>query len=262
MKTLFTLIFCSLLGTAFSQLSLEKKLINPKATGLNVDPLGNYYLNGTYEIFKYNPYDTLFSRYSELQNGPISSIDVSNPMKITVFYSTFSRVLFLDNTLNTTFTPTDLYDLGLETVNLVCSSYDNGFWVYDGPSFSLTRINNFGEIDRTVKNINQLTGIEIKPSILREKENLVYLYEPLYGVFVFDIFGGLLKKIPLEGFENFSVSQKNLYYTRADRLYKFDTRLMEETSIALPKHSVKQALVEKERLYILTTEGELFIYKL
>lgn len=229
---------------------------------MGVDPLGNYYLNTATEIFKYNPFDTLFSRYSELQNGNITSIDVTNPMKITVFYAGFSKVVFLDNTLNPTFTATDLYSLGLETATLVCSSYDNGFWVFDAPSFSLTRVNAYGEVDRTVKNINQLTGIEVKPTALKEKENLVYLYDPTYGIFVFDIFGGLLKKIPIAGIDNFSVVQKNFYYTKDDKLFKFDTRLLEETSTPLPKHNIKLAIVEKERLFILTTSGELFIYKL
>lgn len=247
---------------AFCQLQLEKKITRDNAIGMGVDPLGNYYLNTRTEIFKYNHFDTLFSRYSELQNGNITSIDVTNPMKITVFYSTFSRVVFLDNTLNPTFTPTDLYQLELETATLVCSSYDNGIWIFDAPSFSLTRINSFGDIDRTVKNINQLTGIEIKPTILKEKENQVYLYDPAHGIFVFDIFGGFLKKIPLTGMDNFSVVQKNFFYTKADKLYKFDTKLLEETSTPLPQHEVKQAMVEKDRLFILTPAGELFIYKL
>ena len=258
---LFPMLFLFCISVS-AQLELEKKIVRKNAVGTGVDQLGNYYLNTPTEIFKYNPFDTLFSRYSELQNGNITSMDVTNPMKITVFYATFSRVIFLDNTLNSTFTPTDLYSLGLETATLVCSSFDNGIWIYDAPSFSLTRINSYGDVDRTVKNINQLTGIEIRPTVLKEKENLVYLMDPSYGIFVFDIFGGFLKKVPITGIQNFSVVQKNFFYTREDKLYKFDSRLLEETSTALPKHDVKQALVEKDRLFILTTGGELYIYKL
>lgn len=253
-----------LLGTlsAHAQLKPERKIFRKNAIGLDVDPIGNYYLYTRSEIFKYNPFDTLFSRYSELQNGPITSLDVSNPMKITVFYATFSKVLFLDNTLNPTFTSTDLYSLQLETATLVCSSFDNGFWVFDAPSFSLTRINSFGETDRTVKNINQLTGIDIKPVAMREKENLLYLADPAYGLFVFDIFGGFLKKIPVPGIRDFSVIQKNVFYERDDKLFKFDTRLAEESAVPLPGHNIRQARVEKDRLYILTDEGELYIYGL
>lgn len=261
-KWLLPALLCMLCVTVSGQFRFERKIVRKNAVGFDVDPLGNYFLHTRTEIFKYNPFDTLFSRYSELQNGAITSIDVSNPMKITVFYATFSKVLFLDNTLNATFTPTDLYDLQLETATLVCSSFDNGIWIYDSPSFSLTRINSFGETDRTVKNINQLTGIEIRPTALKEKENLVYLCDSAYGVFVFDIFGGFLKKIPIRGITNFSVVQKNLFYTRDNRLYKFDTRLLEETSTPLPLHLVKQAAVEKERLYLLTPDGELYIYGL
>lgn len=244
-----------------AQMQLIRKIVRPGAVGLDVDPIGNYYLHTRTEIFKYNPYDTLFSRYSELQNGNITFMDVSNPMKITVFYANVSKVLFLDNTLNPTFTATDLYALQLETATLVCSSYDNGFWVFDAPTFSLTRINGFGEVDRTVKNINQLTGTDdLKPVALREKENLLYLADPDQGLFVFDIFGGFLKKWALPGIGDFSVIQKNIYYLRDNRLYKFDTRLLEESSTALPHDAVRQARVEKDRLYLLTGDGELYIY--
>ncbi len=205
----FFVLLCLWAATGMAQWQPIRKVIRPNAVGVDVDPIGNYYLHTRTEIFKYNPFDTLFSRYSELQNGGITFMDVSNPMKITVFYAGVSKVLFLDNTLNPTFTPTDLYALQLETATLVCSSYDNGFWVFDAPSFSLTRVNSFGEVDRTVKNINQLTGIEeLRPTALREKENLLYLADPNYGLFVFDIFGGFLKKIPLPGIADFSVIQK------------------------------------------------------
>lgn len=259
----FFVMLCLWAVTGMAQWQPIRKVIRPNAVGVDVDPIGNYYLHTRTEIFKYNPFDTLFSRYSELQNGGITFMDVSNPMKITVFYAGVSKVLFLDNTLNPTFTPTDLYALQLETATLVCSSYDNGFWVFDAPSFSLTRVNSFGEVDRTVKNINQLTGIEeLRPTALREKENLLHLADPNYGLFVFDIFGGFLKKIPLPGIADFSVIQKNIYYLRENRLYKFDTRLMEETSTALPHADIRQVRVEKDRLFVLTKESELFIYAL
>lgn len=250
--------------TATAQLPKPiRKVTRPNAVGLDVDPIGNYYLHTRTEIFKYNPFDTLFSRYSELQNGNITFMDVSNPMKLTVFYAGVSKVLFLDNTLNPTFTPTDLYDLQLETATLVCSSYDNGFWIYDAPTFSLTRVNGFGEVDRTVKNINQLTGIdELRPTAMREKENQLYLADPAVGILVFDIFGGFLKKLPLPGITDFSVIQKNIYYLRENRLYKFDTRLMEESSQTLPHTDIQQVRVEKDRLYILTKGAELYIYPL
>lgn len=254
------LILWSAAGMA--QMQFIRKTVRTGAIGLDVDPIGNYYLHTRTEIFKYNPFDTLFSRYSELQNGNISFMDVSNPMKITVFYANVSKVVFLDNTLNPTFTPTDLYALQLETATLVCSSYDNGFWVFDAPSFSLTRVNGFGEVDRTVKNINQLTGVDdLKPTALREKENLLYLADPDQGLFVFDIFGGFLKKWSLPGITDFSVIQKNIFYLRENRLYKFDTRLLEESSTELPHPNVRQVRVEKDRLYLLTRDGELYIYR-
>lgn len=250
----------SLKSTA--QLSLLKKQNVNGISGIKADPLGNYYLYNRSAIFKYNLSDTLFSRYSELQYGSLSGLDVSNPMKLTLHYAEVSMVVFLDNTLNPTFTPTNLYEVGLETAILVCSSYDNGFWAFDAPSFSLSRINSFGEVDRKVKNINLITGLDIHPTQMLEKENQLYLYDPAAGIFLFDIFGGYLKKWPLTGFQTFSVDRKQLYYCKNNKLYQFDTKLFKENEMNLPVDDVLDTLVEKDRLYILSQSGNLFIFKL
>ncbi|MCG9912115.1 MAG: hypothetical protein MH137_12555 [Flavobacteriales bacterium] len=267
MKTparLFLLILLHVLFGAnlFSQPVLVKSSTYPQALSIDADPLGNYYIRTGNSIFKYNLSDTLFSRFSELQNGTITCLDVSNPMKILLYYADVSKIVFLDNTLNPTFTSTDLYELELETATLACSSYDNGFWVFDAPSFSLTRINAFGEIDRKVKNINQLVRTQISPTYLLEKENEVYLYDPAHGIFVFDIFGGFLKLWPLKGFLKFSVVQKNFFYVRYNKVYKYDTRNFTETYTALPQENVKEAVAQKDRLYLLTHNGQFFVYKL
>ncbi len=242
------------------QVQLLKTTRLPWAMALEADPLGNYYVLNESTILKFTLSDTLFSRYSELRYGPIKTLDVSNPMKITLFYETFSQVIFLDNTLNPTFTSTNLYDLDLENTSAVCSSFDNGFWVFNQPDFTLVRINAFGEPDRRIKNLNLITGKELKPTRMLEKENRLFMYDPAFGIFQFDIFGGFLKQIPLVGFDSFSVWNKQLFYTRNDSLISLDLLTMKEQAAPLPLVNIRCVRVEKNRLYVLTREGQLSVF--
>lgn len=242
------------------RLELLKTTKLPWATALEADPLGNYYVLNESTILKFNLSDTLFSRYSELRYGPIKTMDVSNPMKITLFYETFSQVIFLDNTLNPTFTSTNLYDLDMQNASAVCSSYDNGFWVFNQPDFTLVRINAFGESDRRIKNLNLITGKELKPTRILEKENRLFMYDPALGIFQFDIFGGFLNRIPLTGFDSFSVWNRQIFYTRSDSLLIWDLLSMKEQAAPLPMQNISCVRVEKNRLYILTREGQLSVF--
>jgi hypothetical protein len=183
-------------------------------------------------------------------------------MKLTLFYETFSQVVFLDNTLNPTFTSTNLYDLDLQNATAVCSSFDNGFWVFNQPDFSLVRFNSFGEQYRKVKNLNLITGTELKPTRMVEKENRLYVYDPSAGIFLFDIFGGYLTRLQLKGFESFSVFDRQIYYSRSDSLLVWDMRSMKEESMPLPEKNIQCVRVEKNRLYLLTGNGKLSVYTL
>jgi hypothetical protein len=258
----FFLLCCLLLfGYVNAQrLELIKTTRFPWATALEADPLGNYYVLNESTILKFNLSDTLFSRYSELRYGPIKTLDVSNPMKITLFYETFSQVIFLDNTLNPTFTSTNLYDLDMQNASAVCSSFDNGFWIFNQPDFTLVRINAYGEPDRRIKNLNLITGKELKPTRMLEKENRLFMYDPLLGIFQFDIFGGFLNRIPLIGFDSFSVWNRQIFYTRTDSLFSLDLLTMKEQAAPLPLQNIRCVRVEKNRLYVLTREGQLSVF--
>jgi hypothetical protein len=258
----FFIFCCFILNglTNAQRLELLKTSRLPWATALEADPLGNYYVLNESTILKFTLSDTLFSRYSELRYGPIKTLDVSNPMKITLFYETFSQIIFLDNTLNPTFTSTNLYDLDLQNTTAVCSSYDNGFWVFNQPDFTLVRINAFGEPDRRIKNLNLITGKEIKPTRMSEKENRLFLYDPALGIFQFDIFGGFLNRIPLTGFDSFSVWNRQIFYTRNDSLYSLDLLTMKEQTAPLPLQNIRCVRIEKNRLYVLTREGQLSVF--
>ena len=112
-----------------------------------LDNLDNLYvISSTGQIKKYNAAGDSVAVYNQIRNfGKSFAIDVSNPLKVLLFYKDFSTVVVLDRFL-----------AGITTVNLknhniiqpaaVALSYDNNIWVYDEYDSKLKKINEQGDL--------------------------------------------------------------------------------------------------------------------
>lgn len=164
-----------------------------------VDKLGQVVLYNNKEMIKITSTDTLFNRFSQMSLGPIHTIDVTNPMKILVFYKDAGRIVFLDNTLSPNGQIVDLIALGYDQAELACTSFDNGLWIYDRLNFRLLRFNNNMQITVEVPNLNQVLAGQANDSLsfcrLSEHNNRVYLQSNSGDVLVFDVYGTWLTKL-------------------------------------------------------------------
>jgi hypothetical protein len=225
------------------------------------DNIGRIYLASESELFLYTKEGKLLYRYSDLSRGQISHLDTRNPLKLLLFYPDYARITFLDNTLSPTRTePLDLNNLELQLAQLSCTSFDNGFWVYDPVSFRLLRFNQSVKVTNEVANINQLVGAEINPNQMVEEDSWLYLNDPKYGVFVFDSFGTFSKLIPLVGAQKIQVRGDAIFLQTEEGLIKYDGVSLEQSQIDLPVDTWTELRIEKGWLYVLSEEG-ILIYK-
>ena len=254
MKSVQLLIFFFLFSVKLSaQYSLATE-VAVKADYFTSDNLGNAYIIKGNEIFKYLPNGKLFNRYSNLMLGNITSVDATNPLKLLLFYRDFSKIQFLDNQLSEN-RVISLQDLGLEQSTHACTSFDNGFWVYDQISFSLIRFNQAFDKTQEVRNINQNIGYEPQPNFLHESGDWVYLNNPETGVLVFDIFGTYFKTIPLKGLKDFQIAGDNLLYFNDGKLQSYNLKTLQQAEVQIPPDEIQMLRVEKEKLMILTKES-------
>lgn len=231
-----------------------------KADYFTSDNLGNIYVIKGHEISKYLPNGKLFNRYSNMLLGNITSVDAANPLKLLLFYRDFSKIQFLDNQLAENRGGISLLELGLEQSTLACTSFDNGFWVFDQISFSLIRFNQAFDKVQEARNINQNLGYEPQPNFLLESDEWLYLNNPETGILVFDIFGTYFKTIPIKGLEQFQISGENLIFFNEGKLINYNLKTMQENEVKLPQDEIQMLRVEKEKLIILTKE-KLKIYE-
>jgi hypothetical protein len=230
--------------------------IKGRFDGMTTDHLGQVYLTRGSEIFLHTTDGKMLYQFSDLSYGRIGSIDTRNPMKLLVFYPDFSRIVFLDNTLSKNREQSLRLDrINLSLVQLVCASFDNGFWAYDPVYFRLLRFDQQMNVTNSIENVNQLVGRDIDPNQMLEEGDWLYLCDPKRGIFRFDIFGTYSKLFPIPGITAMQVRNDVLLYTKESGFYRFDPLLMEEEAITMPFDRFHSVKLEKDRLYMLDTAG-------
>jgi hypothetical protein len=227
---------------------------------LCVDPLGNFYIISGQNIRKYNINHEKIGDYSNAYLGNISFTDVSDPLRILVYYQDFNQVLWLDNFLQELRSPVRLDDIGIDQAVLLCSSNLGGFWVFD-------QLNNqLKYFDKNLKKIHEsislytLTG-DIKPVFIVEKNRMVFLYFPGTGIITFDLFATYSRTLPVFPDKSFQVTDESIYYLQNGSLKRYALDTFKEENLALPEtDSIISVAVSSEYVLLHKKDG-VIIYK-
>jgi hypothetical protein len=252
---LFFQLFCtSFLPPAPGVVML--KHIDGKASGIASDQLQNLYVIKNDVLEKYDESGKFLFSYSNNTLGRIDFVDPSDPMKVLVLYKAFPQFLILDNTLSESAAGVPLQQYGLEQVNLVCTSHDRGYWVYNPANMELLHLSADDLVqNKSTGNISQLLNLEIHPNFLTEQNNRVFLNDPQSGILVFDNYGTYYKTVPLKGLNEFQVNGELIFYLQGNTIRTYNYRNLSEESTLLPDTNVRSMRIEKERLFILNSKG-------
>lgn len=246
--------FVSLCATVYTVISSY----DTKSKSLSTDNFSNFYTVADNKIQKFDRDGKYLVNYSEVKYGKIGMLDVSNPMKLTVYYPDFMVAVTLDRFLSP-LTMYNFFDLGYQNISAAGSSSDGRLWFYDNLNFTLKKIDETGKVYREGQPLNVLIEEVINPNFIIERNNNVYVNDPKIGILVFDIFGSYNKTIPLKGLRKFQVYQDQIVYFEEGKLKSYNTFSFESKMITLPDTSdVIQAVIEKERIVLLKKEQVVF----
>lgn len=227
---------------------------NTKANFLAADNFGSFYSAANNRVLKFSSEGKYLFPYEEFKYGKIGMIDVTNPMKILVYYPDFQTVITLDKFLSPLSTY-KFFDLGYQNVAAVGSSTDGKLWFYDNVDFKLKKIDETGKIFRESQPLNLLIEETPSPNFILERDNAVYINDPLIGILVFDFFGGYKKTIPLKGLKRFQVLQQQIVYFEENELKSYNTVTFDSKSLLLPDTtSVAHAVLQNERVALLKSD--------
>src|SRR5688572_15227727 len=174
-----------------------------------IDNLDNVYILTTNDqLKKYKPSGDSLAVYNNVRKfGKIYSIDVSNPLKVLLYYKDFSSIVVLDRMLSVRST-IDLRRKNILQVAAIGQSYDNNIWVFDALDNKLKKIDDEGNVLLETPDFRQALGQAIAPQQIIDQNKQVYLYDPVNGIYVFDRYGTFKRKIPVQGWSNVSITDK------------------------------------------------------
>lgn len=232
-----------------------------------VDPLGNYYLlsRSRSQIKKLDKNGDSIGRYdNSRQFGPIARMDVSNPLKIALYYQDFSTVVILDRFLNEV-NVIDLRRAGVMQAAAVATSYDNAIWAYDQQAAKIIKIDGQGKVQFSSSDLRNVFESPINPSRIMDNNGLLYLYDRKSGWYLFDYYGGFKQLVSVTGLKDVGVIDGTMVGRKEDQLWQFNPKKTYEPTL-LPLASginaidIQQVQVQDHKLYIRTkSDIECFI---
>jgi hypothetical protein len=224
----------------------------------SVDNLGNIYvLNAANQLKKLSPKGDSLAVFNDVRRyGKISHIDVTNPLKILVYYREFTTIIELDRFLNIVNT-IDLRKQNILQAKAIGLAYDNNIWVYDELDGMLKRIGDDGSLVDQTTDFRQLFDSVPDPTDIVDKGDLVYLYDPAKGVYIFDHYGTLKTHLDFRGWQDFDVIGKNLLGHDDGRFLRYEpgTLNMLEQPIPAAYQGATHIHITPTVIYVLKKTG-------
>lgn len=241
---IFILMILCFACNVFAQTD-ESLVIEQTAQTIAVDPQGNIYAVDDITLYKFAPDGKLLFTISSSMDGPISSIDVDNPMKIMLFYREAGAIMFLDDKLAPIGNVIDLFSKGLTTISLATYSTKNNIILYDEAKTDLIILDfYFNEKERIHYNFNGFNPVILKDM----NEQKIYMQDQQNGIYFFDSFGTYDKSIAiLSGFP-VQVSKDVIFFVKNNQLYSYNYMNLEAHTLTDLPEDTQQVLVYQNKI--------------
>jgi hypothetical protein len=200
-----------------------------------MDNLDNLYIiSSTGQIKKLNAAGDSVGVYNQFKNyGKLYAIDVSNPLKLLLFYKDFSTIVILDRFLANQ-SILDLKKFSILNSSAIGNSYDNNIWVFDEYDNKLKKIDERGNKLLETADFRTVFNQSISPQKILSDNGLVYLADTANGIFVFDNYGSFKRKIPLKNWQTISIANNNIISAAGDLITVFNPSTQLQTQKRVP----------------------------
>lgn len=243
---------------------LQQKIAG-EFTDFTVDNLGNIYvLSQTGQLKKMGPAGDSIAVFNNVrQYGKVHFIDVTNPLKVLLYFKDFGTVVTLDRFLNTRST-LDLRRRQLFQVKSIGQAYDNNIWVFDELESKLKRVGEDGRLIDQSTDFRLIFDSMPSPSFIVDQNKLVYLYDVNKGVYLFDYYGAFKNRIRFTGWIDFSVINNTLFGRDAGMLYRYEpgTLNLRQYPIPAAMQNARKIKIMPGNLYLLRDKQlEIYSYR-
>ena len=234
------------------------KTITGDFTYFNVDNLDNIYLvNNNNQLKKLNSNGDSIGIFNDVRKyGKLYYIDVTNPLKLLLYYQNFSTVVVLDRFLMIR-NVINLRKQNIFNVKAIATSYDNNIWVFDEGDAKLKKIGENGDLLSETVDCRLLFDTIPSPTQIIDEGGFVNMYDPAKGFFIFDIYGALKSKLPFTGWKNVESINKTLYGFSDSVLYEYQPGTLNLKEYKLPAafKNATQIKAANNKIYLLNDYG-------
>ncbi len=260
-KTILALILLCTLSSVRAQ-ELIKSIQADNARLITTDELGNVYLvREDNALIRYNADGDSTGNFRSIQNGELMWVDATNPLRILLYYPTFSKVTLLDRMLSVK-NELDLKKLNIYNPPAVGMSADGRIWVYDFVNAKLKKIDDQLNVINTSNDMRQESGTVPNPTALLERDTRVYLSDAANGIYTFDRFANYINTLEIKKVKELQAFGTQLIYQANDTLKAYDLKTLTLKAIPLPAQAdFIDVRIERNRMYLLFTD-RLDIYKM
>lgn len=234
------------------------KKIKGSFTDFAVDNLENIYLlSSGNQLKKINSNGDSIAVFNDVKRyGTVTQIDVTNPLKILLYYRNFSTIVVLDRFLNSRNT-INLRKLNIFSANCISTSYDNNIWLYDEQEYKLKKIDDDGRVAMESNDFRMLFDSVPSATQLTDRNNFIYLYDSTKGFYSFDYYGSFKNRMPFLHWNNTAVSEKNVYGFSNNKLFSYQPQSLNLKEYTLPSFFGNYLAIKavNNRVYLLKNDG-------
>lgn len=237
----------------------ESTFIAKNVENVAADNLGNLYIiSPEGQIKKLNSKGDSVGLFNNVrQLGAIESIDVTNPLKVLVFYKNFSIILVLDRFMNVKAT-IDLRRQNILQASTIALSFDNLIWVYDEVESKVKKMDENGNISFESTDLRMVFDT-IKPiEKIIDNDGKLYLYNQTQGLLQFDYYGGFKKKFSFLHYSEIFVNNNVCYLFKDSVIEVSNLQLLTSLSKKYPLiHQSSKTFLQGNKIYFIKSK-ELF----
>lgn len=196
------------------------------------DKLSNIWVINGAELICFDKNLKKIGSYTNMMLGMPSTIDVSDPFKVALFYPQRKYLVLLNNKLAMIGSPIILSDEGIGDAILACRSGKRGFWIFDRSKGEIIHFDS--NIEQTgVKIVIDVSHSEIVPLQMQESNGILYVAFKGKGISRFDSFGGTLAEIPVNIDSTFSINNNEIIYQSNGKTLCYNTDNFQNSTLDL-----------------------------
>lgn len=244
-KAILILVFITSLPSLFAQKLITQKLesISLEADEfIGEDKFGSIYFIQNNTLFKKSKTETV--EYREIQLGKIFSVDLLNPLQITIFYKEANTAVIVDNRLNEV-KRIAFDELSVnKMVDFCTTANDNSVWIFNADLQEL-EIYNYNAEE------SALRTLPVFDNVLGQKSNFNYCWLlSKDAIKQYNIYGSLIKEMD-GSYDAIEVYKNQILLINQDGISYYGNHKEENlTPLEMPKIAYQQLHLNNEKLYI------------